>query len=222
LQESDVMDATRYALQSRGYWPYHPTDGILCPRCHMRIIPPSKGRPDLSILHPAGMSAVCEVKDVNHANKRNALYFSEISPDQRQYLNNWDIAAGDKGLGAFVSVGLILPTMSQTMLTAVWIVPWQKWLDIEGNWRAYDQAGVGIMPELYKRAPKVPRELYLDMYPGFDLYKIKRQKELDGRVGWQFQDQHPLAIGHDVQQRYSYKKEELINVSAINNSVSVV
>ena len=215
MQESDVQTATRYALESRGYWPFHPTDGILCPKCHTRIVPPSKGRPDLMVPHPSGCSTVIEVKDVNHAKGENSLYFSEISPEQRTWLSDWDSAAGDDGLGAFISVGLILPRMTQTMLTSVWIVPWNKWLDIESNWRAYGKAGVGIMPELYKFDQKVPREIYLDMYPGFEIYKIKRQRELDGREGWQFQDEHPLAFGQPIQQRHSTKKQELSNVPSL-------
>jgi hypothetical protein len=213
MQESDVQTATRFALQSRGYWPFHPTDGIQCPRCHTTIVPSSKGRPDLLVLHPSGISTVCEVKDVNHAKKANALYFSEFSPDQRAWLSSWDEAAGESGLGAFVAIGLILPAISRTILTSVWVIPWSKWQILELNWRAYDQAGVGIMPELYKRAPKVPRELYLDMYPGFDLYKIHRRTELDDRPGWQFQDEHPLAMGHEVQQRYFIKKKEVVNAT---------
>ena len=216
MQESDVQTATRYALESRGYWPFHPTDGILCPKCHTRIVPVSKGRPDLMVPHPAGCSTVIEVKDVNKKSNENALYFTQISPEQRAWLSDWDNAAGEDGLGAFISVGLILPAQSRTVLSGIWIVPWSRWLDIESNWRAYEQAGVGIIPELYVRPPKVPREIYLDMYPGFEIYKIKRQRELDGREGWQFQDEHPLAFGQPIQQRHLFiKKQELSNVPSL-------
>jgi len=63
------------------------------------------------------------------------------------------------------------------------------------------------MPELYKRAPDVPRDLYMDKYSGFDEFKIFRKEEPDGRQGWQFLDSHPLAIGHEVQQRFKKEKE---------------
>lgn len=207
MQESDVMTATRHALMSRGYRPFHPTDGILCPKCHSRIVPPSKGRPDLLILHPSGGSAVCEVKDVNHAKRENALYFSEIKPEQREWLDSWDSSASS-GLGAFLSIGLILPAVSRTILASVWVIPWQEWLVIEGNWKAYKTAGVGIMPEMYRRPPKVPRELYLDTYPGLERFKIFRKEEADGRPGWQFKDEHPLAFGHKVQPRFKKKEKE--------------
>ena len=101
MKESDVMTATRHALMSRGYWPFHPTDGIQCPRCRTTIVPPAKGRPDLFVPHPGGSSSVCEVKDVNHAKGENALYFAEISQEQRDWLNAWDEAAGNTGLGCF-------------------------------------------------------------------------------------------------------------------------
>ena len=201
MQESDVMTATRHALMSRGYWPYHPTDGILCPKCHMQIVPPSKGRPDLSILHPAGMSAVCEVKDVNHARKENALYFGEISPDQRKYLDTWNVAAGIHGPGAFISVGLIMPFGSKTTLTDVWIIPWGEWKIYEDAWKEEGQAGVGITPDLYKRQPKVSSSMYINN-PQMDVYRIHRQIEPDGRTGWSMNDNHPLAYGHQIQSRY--------------------
>ena len=215
MQEHDVMDATRYALESRGYWPFHPTDGILCPKCHTRIVPVSKGRPDLMVPHPAGCSTVIEVKDVNHAKGENALYFSEISPEQRTWLSDWDSAAGDDGLGAFISIGLIMPAITRTILSAIWVIPWSKWLDIEANWRAYNKAGVGIMPELYKQDQHVPYDLYLGNYQEYDMYRIKRKKELDGREGWQFQEEHPLAFGQLIQQRHSNKKQELSNVPSL-------
>ena len=207
MQESDVMTATRHALMSRGYWPFHPTDGILCPKCHMRIVPPSKGRPDLSVLHPAGMSSVCEVKDVNHAKHANALYFSEITPEQRDWLDAWDTAAGMDGPGAFLSVGLIMPFGSKTTLTDVWIIPWGIWKRIECEWGSYGQTGVGITPDLYKRKPDVPRNLYLDAYRQLNVYHIERHIEADGRPGWQMHDNHPLAYGHEVQQRFKQKEQ---------------
>jgi len=213
MKESDVMTATRHALMSRGYWPFHPTDGIQCPRCRTTIVPPAKGRPDLFVPHPGGSSSVCEVKDVNHAKGENALYFAEISQEQRDWLNAWDEAAGNTGLGAFISVGLILPRMTQTMLTSVWVIPWKNWLDIEAKWRAHDQAGVGVTPLLYKNVPKVPRELWMDMYPGFEDFKIFRKTEPDGRSGWQFLDSHPLAIGHEIQPRYKHPEREKENAT---------
>ncbi|MCX6068195.1 MAG: hypothetical protein NT121_21005, partial [Chloroflexi bacterium] len=141
------------------------------------------------------------------AKRENALYFSEINPEQRGWLDSWDSAASG-GLGAFLSIGLIMPAVSRTILAAIWVIPWQEWLVIEGNWRAYKTSGVGIMPELYKRAPKVPRELYLNAYPGFDRFKIFRKEEADGRPGWQFRDEHPLASGHAIQPRFKKKEPE--------------
>lgn len=207
MQESDVMTATRHALMSRGYWPYHPTDGIQCPKCHTRIVPPSKGRPDLSVLHPAGSSAVCEVKDVNHAKGANALYFKEISAEQREWLDAWDAASGSEGPGAFLSVGLIMPLGRKTTLTDVWVIPWGIWKRIECEWESYGQSGVGINPDLYKRKPDVPRELYLDQYLYLDMYRIQRFVEPDGRPGWTMQEKHPLAFGHEVQQRFKQKEQ---------------
>lgn len=201
MNESDVRDATRFALMGRGYWPQHFTDGIKCSRCHQIIVPASKGKPDLLLVHPAGIGSVVEVKDVKVPNKELGLAFTEISTEQRQYLDDWDIAASGVGPGAFISIGLILPSGSRTFLSDIWVVPWKVWKSLEQSWTACGKTSVGIDPTLYKRANKVPLEFYLRDFQ-FDIYKLKRIKESDGKPGWALDDAHPLAVGHLLQDRH--------------------
>jgi len=120
MEESGVRQQLYKMLRQYGYWPLRGRDATICPKCHTKILPPI-GRPDIVVLAPHGIGRVVEVKAVNML-KDKSFSFSEISPDQRQWLSSYAICGG---LG-YIAIGAV-----NVRPMRVWVIDWEHWLDIE-------------------------------------------------------------------------------------------
>lgn len=122
MNEATVRGEVYTLLRKLGYWPTRGRDATSCPRCHAQILPPI-GRPDLIVLHPAGRNRVVEVKVVN-LGRRKSFAFSEVTPEQRRWLDAW---AEGGGLG-YLAIGTV-----DEKPRRLWIIDWLEWCRIEGE-----------------------------------------------------------------------------------------
>jgi hypothetical protein len=93
-------------------------DASICPRCKAKVLP-TADRPDLHVLNPIGLSFVIEAKFA----RGTSFPFSEITPGQRTWLSMF---TWDGGL-AYIALG----TDGIAPRRYLWIVPWDKWLEME-------------------------------------------------------------------------------------------
>lgn len=128
MKEVDVRRAIGRSLRKLGYWDITQTDATKtqCERCKKWVMAyPPKGRPDILVMHPRGLNIVVEVKALMPTD--TSFAFSEITEEQRNWLNNWTEA---KGRG-FLGLGVITKHGSATWLEHIYLVPWADWLGVE-------------------------------------------------------------------------------------------
>jgi len=124
MKEIQVRQKLFRLLGDLGYWPITQMDTAICGRCGAKIKPPI-GRPDIIALHPREHGIVVEVKTLT----RNAtsFSFSNITPEQRRWLEGW-CAAG--GLG-YIGLGVIRPAGKRDKLEHLYLVDWHAWWFME-------------------------------------------------------------------------------------------
>jgi hypothetical protein len=169
VNETYVRDRIRDMLKGHGYEVRTVTDAIVCPNCTHTIVP-SRGLPDLSILHPlTGRGYQIEVKVVRR--NETSFPFSRIGDQQRERLEKYQACA-------FLGLGEIGPTKTGngSRLLNVWLVPWSAWLAIE---RAVTADG----------RKSIRRE---------DLRTLAAEFSTKGATGWSLFPSHTIHPGEEL------------------------
>ena len=125
MNEAKVRQEVGHMLTSFGFDVKHYEDAIVCPRCKHLIIP-ERGRPDLVAMHPQRQGLYVEVKVFPRG--KTAFPFSNISPEQREFLGDWS----DRGGLAYLGLGTVegRPDRREKPRRA-WLIPWHVWLMVE-------------------------------------------------------------------------------------------
>jgi hypothetical protein len=182
MKESDVRLQLHHALQWLGYWPYHHQDARYCPKCHSIITPEIKGRPDTEARHPRFPTALIEVKVC-----KLSFPFSDITLEQREYLNAWSVEGGR----GYLCLGLIVPYGTRTTIRDIIVVPWVFWLEQEIYYKERSFQSVPWDRTLYKRAFSTDIKDLTESIPS--QYFLKR-------IGneWHFESEHPLVVQGEI------------------------
>src|SRR5688572_7396499 len=196
MNESDVRLAVTHALQWHGYWPFHHQDGRLhfCKHGHPVLATPEiKGRPDIEARHPKHPTVFIEVKAITKDAKSFA--FSQIEPEQREYLSNWT----NEGGSAYLAIGKIVPHGTKSKIGSIWVFPWPYWLEVESQY----QKSIAFSWGLYEKRPLdwQTRGSIRELRPIFEMMKTKEED-------WQFFPSHWLAKPKKVAIPF-YRKEKI-------------
>lgn len=200
MNEASVRLALHHALQWRGYWPKHDSDGrkypVPCVKCHrvnwLMVTPEIKGLPDTNGRHPRFPSPLIEVKAVKATERSFA--FNSITPEQREYLSAW----AKEGGGSYLCLGKIVPMGSKEKIRQILVIPWLEWLKIEDN---YDKS-IPWDYALYEKQPSLPRQSDL-MSLVFSWWHLVRTAN-----EWHFPDDHPLSVIPEIETPF-FKKGKL-------------
>lgn len=196
MNEASIRVAIQHALQWHGYWPFHWQDGRMhfCKQGHPVLATPEiKGRPDIEARHPKYPTAFIEVKAI--AQDTKSFAFSQIEPEQREYMNSWTAEGGQ----AYLAIGKIVPHGTKSKIGAIWVFPWLAWLDVESRY----EKSIAYSWGLYEKRPKdwMHRGSIVQLNPAFEMMKTKDED-------WQFFPGHWLATPKKVAIPF-YRKEKI-------------
>ena len=124
VNETDVRQKVFRMARKLGYWPIPQTNAAICPNCKRPVLPPI-GRPDILWHHPTMRGRVSECKVLRR--DATSFPFSEITQDQRDWLDLWQ---ADGGLG-YIALGIIRPLGSRSTLVRLYLVDWADWRQVE-------------------------------------------------------------------------------------------
>jgi hypothetical protein len=196
MKEKDIREkGLNHALMWRNWRPLHWQDGRAypCQHCHKTNIltPQHPGRSDTLAIR-GDASAFIEVKDC----KEKAFAFSEISSDQRKYL---DDAAKDD-IPTYICIGKIVPMGSKERIHSIYVIPWKKWVLMETEMILILESG--SIPYDYSLYEKKPAVRCSDLVTRFKEYALEYR---DG--DWHFPDIHPLAVQPEVEVPWHMRKK---------------
>jgi len=124
LDETDVRQKIFKLARTLGYWPITSSNTTVCPRCKSLVLP-TIGRPDILWLNPRGAGRVSECKVLRQ--KESAFSFSEVTQDQKDWLDRWQ---EDGGIG-YIAFGVIRPAGKLSHLERLYLVDWAAWRGVE-------------------------------------------------------------------------------------------
>jgi hypothetical protein len=156
MNETYVRDKVNRAFRALGYDANVVTDTIVCPRCNCKIVP-SRGKPDVTMVHPNARSCYVEVKVAKEA----SFPFNKITPEQRAKLDDWKARGG---IG-YLALGIIRKVKANDRLESIFLVEWSRWSALEKIVSKYQQsipivAGPGFSKELQKGHLDIERQLW--------------------------------------------------------------
>jgi hypothetical protein len=143
--------------------PITQTDATRCPRCGALVKPPI-GRPDI-LVSPA---FVVEVKTLRAG--ETSFPFDRVEPEQRRWLS-WFLDERNKP--AFLGLGIIRKHGKIERLDHLYLIPWDKFLEVERKVCEHQssiplEAGPGYKREL--------QDSGLDILTQFKSFELTRRK----------------------------------------------
>lgn len=191
MKESDIRAELGRLLRRHWFWPIVGTDAFKCEKCG-HVTRPKKGRPDIPNLNPSGPSVVVEVKVFPR--DAGAFPFARITPDQRQWLSNWnrdtarETYTGMYVGGAYLGIGTVTGKAgSKKSPRYLWLPPWDNWLEIEGRLREVGQVSLPLMS--HRGQKKIIQEL------GLSALELLAPWQLVWEIGqWHLPPEHPLRF----------------------------
>lgn len=128
---------------------------------------PPKGRPDILVMHPTGLSVVIEVKAL-HAGE-TSFPLDRIEDKQRKWLTRW---ADDGGRG-YIALGVIRKHGSRDFLEHLYIVDWLRWCEVELETHKVQKSIPYISGPGFAKAFQDINHDILHLFETFEWYKDK-------------------------------------------------
>lgn len=155
------------------------------------MTPNMKGRPDTKGEHfvlPLPDVWV-EVKDC----KETAFAFSEISEDQRKFL--------DGKANSYLCIGRIVPLGSKKTIHSIFVIPWAIWKALE--WEVETLTGSKSIPYDYSLYTNKVEVKCTDLVTRFPMWRLVRENG-----DWHFQNTHPLAVMPEIETPHFMREKE--------------
>lgn len=197
MKESVLRQEVGRLMRVAGWWDLATRDAMVCPRCHTKMLPP-RGRPDSIYVSPNKFGCVIEFKMYDQPKGKqwdhvSAFGFSNIEPAQRIWMKVWDSYAkadpytGIKKGGAYIGLGTRHGrTNSRNNPRMAWVVPWQRWLNMEEHLNGVGQSSLPLVAR--KGMNKRVQTNHLDALTLLSPWELRWETP----NGWRFPDHHPL------------------------------
>jgi hypothetical protein len=180
MDEYDVQTQLRHSMEFYNYQGDTNTDAVICPKCHRKILP-SRGKPDVTFMHPTSPALYVEMKVLRASD--TSFPFRRIETQQRVHLSKWATRNGK----AYLGLGAIRPHGKVERLDHLWLIDWLSWVDVEITLKKHQKS---IPLVACKGMKRVLQDNNLDLLHLLQEYEMTRQLG-----GWRLPANHS-AIPH--------------------------